>query len=149
MSSKSIFSILVLFLCLSIILLGCTVYQTPTPSPTTKSTPEDEVDQQEVAPGADETAEVETAQEEEQIIITPTPAPTATPGQIDMLISDFAERTGADSIYIFGLSVEDWVNLFISLGLVLLGIYIVSRITIYFLKKAADQAPTPWAGEFL
>ncbi len=149
MNSKSILSVSVLYLCLSLTLFGCTVYQTPTPSPTIISTPVEEIDKQELVSETNETAEVKSTQEEEQIITTPTPAPTATPGPIDILISDVAERTGANRAYIFGLSVEDWVNLLISLVLVLFGIYVVSRIIIHFLKKAADKAPTPWAGEFI
>ena len=65
---------------------------------------------------------------DEEIIITPTPESTATPSPLQKSISDFTISTGLDRETIFGLRVEDWINLGISLFIVLVGIYLITRI---------------------
>jgi small-conductance mechanosensitive channel len=50
-----------------------------------------------------------------------TPEPTATPGPLTRQISQLAAETGLDDASFLGLSVEDWINLVISLLFVLIG----------------------------
>jgi hypothetical protein len=50
-----------------------------------------------------------------------TPEPTATPGPLTRQISQLAAETGLDDAVFLGLSVEDWINLVISLLFVLIG----------------------------
>ena len=50
-----------------------------------------------------------------------TPEPTATPGPLTREISALTAETGLDQTTIFGLSVEDWVNLVLSALFVLIG----------------------------
>ncbi len=52
---------------------------------------------------------------------TRTPAPTATPGVIDQRISKFVRQRGIQSITILGLRIEDWINLALSILIVLFG----------------------------
>lgn len=58
---------------------------------------------------------------EEQILSTPTPAPTATPSRLDYLVEDIVSGTGIRDLILFTLSGEDLVNLLISVLIVLLG----------------------------
>jgi small-conductance mechanosensitive channel len=58
---------------------------------------------------------------EEQVLSTPTPAPTATPSGLDFLVRDVSNRMGGRDLSIFGLDGEDWINLFVSVLIVLVG----------------------------
>jgi MscS family membrane protein len=58
---------------------------------------------------------------EEQVLLTPTLAPTATPSQIDFAVEDFTESIGIDDLNIYGLTGEDLANLLVSILIVLLG----------------------------
>jgi small-conductance mechanosensitive channel len=58
---------------------------------------------------------------EEQVISTPTLAPTATPGPLDLLVEDLNQHTGIDQLEIFGLNGQNLVNFLISLILVVVG----------------------------
>lgn len=66
-----------------------------------------------------EEANVETT--EEQVLLTPTLAPTATPSQIDFVVGDITQSIGIDNLTIFGLDGEELVNLLVSLLIVLVG----------------------------
>ncbi|MFC2055384.1 mechanosensitive ion channel family protein [Chloroflexota bacterium] len=85
----------------------------------------------------------------EELIITPTPAPTATPGPLDNLVAEIAQTTGADRTYIFGLSVEDWINVILSVIIALVGILLISRLVLYILKRLVKSTSHDWVGEFL
>ncbi|MBK5108794.1 MAG: hypothetical protein JJE12_11725, partial [Anaerolineales bacterium] len=65
---------------------------------------------------------------EEEIVITPTPEKTATPSPIQRSISDFASSTGLNQQVFLGLTGEDWINLGISLLIVLIGTILITRI---------------------
>jgi len=78
---------------------------------------------------------------EDQVISTPTPEPTATPGLIDEAVSDIATATGLNRQVIFGLTGEDWVNLLISLVIALIGIFIVTRLVYLVLLLIIKRAP--------
>lgn len=58
---------------------------------------------------------------EEQVLSTPTLAPTATPSQLDVAVESITQSTGIDDVSIWGLSGDDLVNLLISVSIVLLG----------------------------
>ena len=97
----------------------------------------------------------EAEQTETQIIATPTLAPTPTPGPVDKLVAELVEDTVISDFSFLGLTSEDWINLAISLLLILLG-YVVAgwlvgvalrwlvrrsgiEIADAFLKKISDQ----------
>jgi small-conductance mechanosensitive channel len=58
---------------------------------------------------------------DEQVISTPTLAPTATPGTIDYIVEDISEDTGLDDVYILGISGENLVDLLLSAAIVVVG----------------------------
>lgn len=58
---------------------------------------------------------------EQPVLETPTPAPTATPGQLDYLVENFTRDAGLNQLTVFGLNGEDLVNVFISVVIILLG----------------------------
>jgi len=60
------------------------------------------------------------------IIASRTPQPTVTPGPIDEVVSDVAETTGLNQVAFFGLTGEDWVNLAISIIMILLVGYVLA-----------------------
>lgn len=57
----------------------------------------------------------------EQVLATPTPAPTATPSTLDIAVDDIVERVGISDLNFFGLSGKNLVNLLISIILIVLG----------------------------
>jgi small-conductance mechanosensitive channel len=59
---------------------------------------------------------------QEQVISTPTLAPTVTPGPLDFAIEEFSQTLGVSDLILFGLNAEDLFNLLISILIVLLGI---------------------------
>jgi len=58
---------------------------------------------------------------EDQVISTPTLAPTVTPGPLEYAIEDISRNTGIDDFYVFSLSGENLVNLLFSVFIVLVG----------------------------
>jgi small-conductance mechanosensitive channel len=79
-----------------------------------------------------------------QIIITPTPEPTATPSPIEDAVSEVAATTGLDRVLLLGLTGEDWVNLGISLLITLVGIFIIARLIYFVLRKIAKATSTEY-----
>lgn len=69
---------------------------------------------------------------------TATPAPTATPGLLEEVVTEISASTGVDRVSFLGLSGEDWINLGISLFLVLLG-YIAGVILTKFVAHLFTQ----------
>lgn len=70
----------------------------------------------------------------EQIVTTPTLAPTATPGALANFVAKLVADTGVEEVEVLGLTGEDWINLLISALMVALSVFILARITYYFLK---------------
>lgn len=89
---------------------------TPTPSPTLTATSTS-------TPMSPTAASQESGAQptEEQVLATPTLAPTATPSPLDFVVEDITQRVGLDDFSIFGLYVDDLVSLFVSILIVLLG----------------------------
>ncbi len=121
-----------------------------TPGPDTDSAAQAEAT---TAPETEGTAQEEDTSEDpaatEELIISPTPAPTATPGPLDLVVAEIAQATGADSTYVFGLSVEDWINIIISVIIMLVGIFLVSKLVLYLLKRLVKSTSNDWDEAFL
>lgn len=66
------------------------------------------------------------------VINTPTPAPTATPGPIQEAVAKVAAYSGANRLSALGLTGEDWINVAISLLIVLLS-YVIGTILVRFI----------------
>ena len=86
---------------------------------------------------------------EEQIITTPTPQPTATPGPIDRLVADISNATGLNRQVILGLTGEEWINLGISLLVTVLGIFLLTRLVYTLLRFLTRFIPGKHDDEFI
>ena len=121
-----IIPLIVLLVLNLVILVACTVEevtveatQIPTATVSPSTTPELSANQEEA------TGE-EAAESIVGVVASRTPQPTATPGPVDEVVSDVAETTGLDQVAIFGLTGEDWVNLAISILMILLVGYVLA-----------------------
>ena len=83
------------------------------------------------------------------ILPSPTPAPTISPNAIDELISDFLETTGLEARTILGIRVDTWVDLGISLFLVLFFGFLLSRLVYSLLKIALVRTRNKYAVTFI
>ena len=85
----------------------------------------------------------------EEIVITPTPEKTATPSPIQNTISDIARSTGLNRQVFLGLTGEDWINLGISLLIVLVGTILITRIVHALLRWLTSFTPSKRDDEFV
>ena len=60
-------------------------------------------------------------QNEGQILAPPTPAPAPTPDVISQEISNITYSTGLNEVYFLGFSLEEWINVGVSLVIIFLG----------------------------
>ncbi len=60
------------------------------------------------------------------VVASRTPQPTATPGPVDQVVSNVADTIGLNQVAIFGLTGEDWINLAISIIMILLVGYVLA-----------------------
>jgi MscS family membrane protein len=86
---------------------------------------------------------------DERLVITPTPAPTATPDTIAEVMGEIASITGMNRWYFLGLSGEDWANLAASALLVVLGFALGGRVVYYLLRQLTKITPTPYDDQYL
>jgi small-conductance mechanosensitive channel len=84
-----------------------------------------------------------------QLIITPTPEPTATPSPLEEAVSEVAITTGLNQILLLGLTGEDWVNLGISLLITLVGIFIIARVIYFVLRKITEATQNQYDDQIL
>ena len=121
MNKRKLLALISLILLVSFCLFfmaGCQVRQdTAMPSPTLTLTPTNTL-----VPPTHYPAEGTQQPEEEQVIATPTLAPTATPSPLDFVVDDIVRRASIDDLTILGMSGENLVNTLISAMIVLLGV---------------------------
>jgi len=77
----------------------------------------------------------------DQVVVSPTPAPTATPGPINDTVAEISDATGINTYFLLGLNGEDWLNLLVSVFIALLGIFVIVRI-VYFVIRRIIKATT-------
>jgi MscS family membrane protein len=85
----------------------------------------------------------------EQVIRTPTPEPTATPGPLVELVDELTATTGLGRRVVLGLSGEDWINLFISILIAVIGIYLISAVILLALKRVVRQTASAYDDKIL
>jgi MscS family membrane protein len=78
----------------------------------------------------------------DELLPTRTPAPTATPGLIARGVEELAEETGLAYTYFLGLSTPDWINLGISLLIVVLGYLAGTLLIRRILPPITRRTPT-------
>ncbi|HBX68391.1 MAG TPA: hypothetical protein DEH25_03125 [Chloroflexi bacterium] len=108
----------------------------PTASPTaiTTYTPE---------PATTITAETESESKMDGLLLpSPTPAPTATPGVITDMISELTHSMGVEQKTVFWVSIEDWLNLGISIIIGLILGFLVARLVYFGLEKIVARTET-------
>jgi len=93
-----------------------------------------------VAPTIEQTTEAKEEPSLEDVIITPTPEPTATPGPLIEIVGELTESTGLDRRVILGLSGEDWINLIISILITILGIYVLTRVIFMVFDRMVERS---------
>jgi hypothetical protein len=113
--------------------------ETPEPEPT--SPPEDEA---ESTPSGQEAAE-----EAAEAVAERTPLPTPVPGPVEELVTDFTVATGLAGKSFLGLTVDDWINLGISVLIFVAGYQLGHRAMRWLLRRIVRRTPTEFDDEFL
>jgi small-conductance mechanosensitive channel len=107
-----------------------TVTLTDTPEPPTPK------------PGADEG-------EEGILLPSATARPTVTPGVITEVVEQFAASRGLTNTVVIGISVENWLNLGVSVVLVLIIGFLVSRLVYFLMEMAVARTEIKYDDEFV
>ena len=136
---KKPISALVLLLFASIFLLACSDATVPDLLPGAGTTPTDSV------AGAEPAA----TGLFDEVLLTRTPAPTATPGLIEREVEAVTAETGLAWTYFLGLSTPDWINLGVSLVAVVLGYLLGTLLIRRILPAVARRTPTELDDRFL
>ena len=133
----------------AVLVSGCDsiiVSETPEPTATVSATLEPTGDSE--ADQSNSSADTAVIAEG-QLLSTPTLAPTATPGIISQVVSGVTEIAGLEQTYFLGLSTEDWINLAISLGIVILGFTLIGRIVYFLLCQIVKRTSYKQDDKFL
>jgi MscS family membrane protein len=113
-----------------------------TPEPAEPAQPTPEGDQNpEPAPEATEILE--------GVVMTRTPEPTATPGRFEQQVENLVERVGLGQAAFLGVGVVDWLNLAISLLMVLAGYLAGSWLIRAFLPRIVRRTQTTFDDQSL
>jgi MscS family membrane protein len=88
-------------------------------------------------------------QDSDQLLVVPTLAPTATPGMIYTAVQQAVEATDLEETRFLGLQVADWINLAISLLLVVLTLTLIAGVIFFILKSIARRTATPYDDIYL
>jgi small-conductance mechanosensitive channel len=130
MKRKTIFIYFVTALLLAFLLSSC-VSETPTEAAATST------------PTATQTAPAETgpAQEGDLAVTTPNPKPTVVAGPITDLVETVTEAAGVDETVILGLTIDDWINLGISVLIVLFGVLMAGRLFVRLVRSLVQHSP--------
>jgi MscS family membrane protein len=137
----------VLLLLMILALAGCVptpAISTAEPSQATIATPGDTVIPATSSPDSQPQPEKDQQKDIDQLLAAPTLAPTATPGMVYDVVQQAVEATNLEETRILGLFVADWINLAISLLLVLLTLTVIARVFFYILNKIVRRTATPY-----
>jgi len=85
----------------------------------------------------------------DDVVPTRTPEPTATPGLIEQEVEKITAAVGLEEASVLGLSAADWINLVISLLLVLIGYLIGTWLIRSVLVRAVQRTATDFDDRFL
>ncbi len=120
MKTKVLSRLAWLVLALALLLAAC-AGETPQPAPTLTATPQAQETPEAEATGPSEGEKPAQGEEPLAIVVTRTPEPTATPDQVAQAVNQFTQATGLTWRSFLGLAAGDWINLVISLVIVLIG----------------------------
>jgi small-conductance mechanosensitive channel len=85
---------------------------------------------------------------EEQVISTPTLAPTATPGLLENEVKIISRQSGLDRVFILGLTGQDLLNILISVIIVVAGSF-VGWLLVNLVVWLTQFTPTKWDEQLL
>lgn len=122
----------------------------PTPaSPAPATAPTLSATDQAAAAPAGESSPKLTVEELAEIVTQRTPVPTLTPSLVDDLVKQVADESGLAGKTFLGLRAIDWINLGISVLLVLIGSLLVIPLLFALLNWAVRRTTTQFDDEFL
>ena len=130
---------------------GTTMMPTPQPSltPTQISTPSSVSTEIAAAAPENETLAPTATPLLGEIVATRAPEPTATPGPLQQAVIDYTVRKGVASTKFLGLTVPDWINLAISISLILIGYLLGTWIIRRLLLRLIRHTPSTFDDELL
>ena len=119
-------------------------------TPAATSVPEGETAATEpTSPPEDDAESTPTPLDASEAIAERTPIPTPVPGVIDELVTDFTVATGLAGRSFLGLTTDDWINLAISV-LIVLGGYLLGRPAVrWLLLRLVRRTATEFDDQFL
>lgn len=82
--------------------------------------------------------------ESEEIIVPRTPEPTATPGALHRSINRFGQEAGLDRIVVLGFTGTDWLNLGVSILIVIAGYGIGGLVARALMPRLTRRVPAPY-----
>jgi small-conductance mechanosensitive channel len=147
---KEIFTLILLVAWLLVLL---SIFARPAYAQTPTGTVDSEAAEPEPSPPA-ETAESEPAASEESgipdgVLTTRTPEPTATPGVVSEGVSRIVQETGLAEVSLLGLAAENWINLGISLLIIVAGYLIGTWVIRRLLTRLVRRTPTKFDDRLL
>ncbi|MEA3439279.1 MAG: mechanosensitive ion channel family protein [Chloroflexota bacterium] len=144
MNVKKIIQILIVFAVVGMLLVAACGRSEPTeePTPTNTSRPGTSTRTPTLTDTPEESSSEEGAGAILEDMPTRTPVPTATPGIISEAVDNFAETTGLAETTFLELSGTDWINVGISLLIIVAGYFIGVWIITYLLRKLVRRTPT-------
>ena len=124
-----------------------TLAATDTPVPA--STPEGATSPETTSQPEEEAASGTTDEEDVEIVVSRTPIPTLVPGRIERRVTNFVVSAGLAGLEFLGLTVDDWINLGLSVlmfaGGYILGVWLLMKL----LRKAVRRTHTEFDDRFL
>lgn len=114
---------------------------------TATSSTTDETEATDSAEGTASSTEEE--QTETQIVVTPTLLPKPTPGPVENLVADLVEDSIIADFSFLGLTSQDWINLVISLLVILLGYVVAGWLISVGLRWLVRRSGIEMADDFL
>jgi len=76
-----------------------------------------------------------------ELISETTPIPTATPGIVYEFVEKVFQQTGIGNRFLFGVRTNDWVNFGISVGMILLGVLVLTPFIMWLLQNLFSKTP--------
>mgnify|MGYP001826872879 CR=1 FL=1 len=147
--------LLVVTLVLLVMLGACGGDETPTEQPAiTASATQEQTTQEPEATSSTEEESAETAEEEPteailEAVVSRTPEPTVTPGVVTEAVEDAVEAVGLSGYSFFGLSADEWINLALSIVIILLGYTLGNLLVKSLLRRIVKRTTTDFDDKFL
>jgi len=99
--------------------------------------------------GSAESAEGEPTEAILEAVVSRTPEPTVTPGVITDAVEEVVDAVGLSGVSFLGLSTDEWINLAISIVIILLGYTLGNLLVKTFLRWVVKRTSTDFDNKFL